>query len=173
MTEPDETTEHGDGEYERILRENRRYVEAFDRSALTAAPLSGLAIIACMDARLDVEETLGLRTGDAHIIRNAGGLASDDAIRSVIVSQEKLGTDEILVIGHTQCGLEGVDEAEMRDSLRGRTGRDLPIEFGSFPDLEASVRAQVERLRAHPWVRPVPIHGLIFDVSTGRLIEVA
>jgi carbonic anhydrase len=163
---------HGFGEYERVLDENRRYVEAFDRSALTAAPLSGLAILACMDARLDVEETLGLRTGDAHIIRNAGGLATDDAIRSLIVSQERLGTDEILVIGHTQCGLEGADENEMRDHLAARTGRRLDIAFGSFADVEASVRAQVERLRAHPWIRPVPIHGLIFDVATGGLSEV-
>jgi carbonic anhydrase len=163
---------HGFGEYERVLDENRRYVEAFDRSALTAAPLSGLAILACMDARLDVEETLGLRTGDAHIIRNAGGLATDDAIRSLIVSQERLGTDEILVIGHTQCGLEGADEDEMRDHLAARTGRRLDMAFGSFADVEASVRAQVERLRAHPWIRPVPIHGLIFDVATGGLTEV-
>jgi carbonic anhydrase len=163
---------HGFGEYDRVLDENRRYVEAFDRSALTAAPLSGLAILACMDARLDVEETLGLRTGDAHIIRNAGGLATDDAIRSLIVSQERLGTDEILVIGHTQCGLEGADEDEMRDHLAARTGRRLDMAFGSFADVEASVRAQVERLRAHPWIRPVPIHGLIFDVATGGLSEV-
>jgi len=164
---------HGEaGEYERVLGENRRYVESFDRSALTAAPLSGLAILACMDARLDVEEALGLRTGDAHIIRNAGGLATDDAIRSLIVSQERLGTDEILVIGHTECGLEGADEAGMQDSLAARTGRRLDISFGSFPDVEASVRAQVERLRAHPWIRPVPIHGRIFDVATGGLTEV-
>lgn len=160
------------GEYARILRENRRYVEAFDRGALTAAPLSGLAILACMDARLDVEEALGLRTGDAHIIRNAGGLATDDAIRSLIVSQERLGTNEVLVIGHTGCGLEGADETEIRDRLATRTGRRLDIAFGSFPDVESSVRAQVDRLRAHPWIRPVPIHGLIFDVATGGLSEV-
>jgi carbonic anhydrase len=164
---------HGVGEYERVLDENRRYVEAFDRSALTAAPLSGLAIIACMDARLDVEETLGLRTGDAHIIRNAGGLATDDAIRSLIVSQERLGTHEILVIGHTGCGLEGADEDEMRHRLAARTGSRLDLAFGSFSDVESSVRAQVARLRAHPWIRQGPIHGLIFDVATGRLIEVA
>ena len=172
MTERRAPAGHGFGEYDRVLDENRRYVEAFDRSALTAAPLSGLAILACMDARLDVEETLGLRTGDAHIIRDAGGLATDDAIRSLIVSQERLGTDEILVIGHTQCGLEGADEDEMRDHLAARTGRRLDMAFGSFADVEASVRAQVERLRAHPWIRPVPIHGLIFDVATGGLSEV-
>lgn len=160
-------------EYARILDENRRYVERFDRSALTAAPLSGLAILACMDARLDVEETLGLRTGDAHIIRNAGGLATDDAIRSLIVSQELLGTDEVLVIGHTGCGLEGADENAIRDDLAARTGQRLDLALGSFTSVEVSVVAQVERLRAHPWVRQVPIHGLIFDVATGRLIEVA
>src|SRR5689334_6331406 len=126
-----------------------------------------------MDARLDVEEALGLRTGDAHIIRNAGGLATDDAIRSLIVSQELLGTDEVLVIGHTECGLERADEDGLRERLRARTGRDLPVVFGSFADVETSVREQVEILRRHPWVRPVPIHGLIFDVTTGRLIEVA
>jgi carbonic anhydrase len=173
VTEADGTQEHGEGEYERILRENRRYVEAFDRSALTAAPLSGLAVIACMDARLDVEEALGLRTGDAHIIRNAGGLATDDAIRSVIVSQERLGTDEVLVIGHTQCGLEGADEDAMRESLTARTGRHLDVAFGAFASVEASVREQVEILRAHPWIRRVPIHGLVFEVETGRLVEVA
>jgi len=160
------------GEYERVLGENRRYVESFGRSALTAAPLSRLAIIACMDARLDVEGALGLRTGEAHIIRNAGGLATDDAIRSLIVSQERLGTDEVIVIGHTGCGLEGADEAEIRDHLEARTGRRLDIAFGSFSDVGASVRAQVARLRSHPWIRPVPIHGLVFDVATGRLTEV-
>jgi carbonic anhydrase len=162
-----------DGEYARVLRENRRYVEAFDRSALTAAPLTGLAVLACMDARLDVEEALGLRTGDAHIIRNAGGLATDDAIRSLVVSQERLGTREVLVIGHTRCGLENLDEDEMRDALAERTGRRSALAFGSFANLEASVRAQVERLRDDPWIRSTAIHGLIFDVDTGRLIEVA
>ena len=167
------TDDEGSVEYERILAENLRYVEAFDRSALTAAPLSGLAVLACMDARLDVEEALGLRTGDAHIIRNAGGLATDDAIRSIIVSQQLLGTNEILVIGHTGCGLLDADESALRDRLTGLTGQRLDIPFGSFADLDDSVRAQVERLRSHPWVRQVPIHGLVFEVESGRLYEIA
>src|SRR3954471_16871506 len=127
------------GEYDRVLAENRRYVEAFDRSALTAAPLSGLAILACMDARLDVEEALGLRTGDAHIIRNAGGLATDDAVRSLVVSQQLLGTNEVLVIGHTGCGLLGADESALRDRLVAATGQSVDLGFGAFDDLEASV----------------------------------
>src|SRR6188474_1096082 len=109
-------------EFARILAENRRYMDAFDRSALTAAPLSKLAVVACMDARLDVEETLGLRTGDAHIIRNAGGLVTDDVIRSLIVSQQLLGTSEIILIGHTQCGLHDVDEAALRERVAGNGG---------------------------------------------------
>ena len=161
------------GEFRRILAENERYTESFDRSALTPAPLSGLAIVACMDARLDVEETLGLRTGDAHIIRNAGGIATDDVIRSLIVSQQLLGTDEIVVIGHTRCGLLDADEDALRARLSASTGRDLDFAFGSFDDLEASVLASVELLRTHPWLKPVPVHGLIFDVATGRLHEVA
>jgi carbonic anhydrase len=160
------------GEFGRLLAENERYTESFDRSALTPAPLSGLAIVACMDARLDVEEALGLRTGDAHIIRNAGGIATDDVIRSLIVSQQLLGTDEIVVIGHTGCGLLGVDEDALRDRLAAATGGRLDIRFESFDDLEASVHASVERLRNHPWLRPVPVHGLVFDVATGRLHEI-
>jgi carbonic anhydrase len=160
------------GEFARLMAENERYTEAFDRSALTAAPLTGLAILACMDARLDVEEALGLRTGDAHVIRNAGGLATDDAIRSLIVSQQLLGTDEIVVIGHTGCGLLGIDEQGLRDHLRASSGRSLDISFGSFPDLEASIREQVDRLRTHAWLKRVPVHGLVFDVATGALREV-
>ena len=159
------------GEFGRILAENERYTESFDRSALTAAPLRGIAIGACMDARLDVEETLGLRTGDAHIIRNAGGLATDDVIRSLIVSQALLGTDEIVVIGHTGCGLLGADEAAIHAKLARSSGVDLDMGFGSFDDLEASVLGSVERLRAHPGVRTTRVHGLVFDVATGRLHE--
>lgn len=162
-------------EYARLLSENQRYTEAFDRSALTAAPLSGLVILACMDARLDVEEALGLRTGDAHIIRNAGGLATDDAIRSIAVSQHLLGTDEVVVIEHTGCGLHVVGDTEPRDVIAAGLGRDptsLDTELGEFRDLEANLRAQVERIRTHPLLRAVPVHGLIFDVATGRLHEV-
>lgn len=166
----------GDGsEYARLLAENERYTEAFDRSALTAAPLSGLAIIACMDARLDVEEALGLRTGDAHIIRNAGGLVTDDVIRSLIVSQQLLGTNEIVLIQHNGCGLHGVDD----DDLWARVGAtadipadDVHLTFGGFADLEANLRTSVAALREHPYLRQVPIHGLIFDVTSGRLYEV-
>lgn len=161
------------GEFDRLLAENDRYAESFDRSALTAAPLRRLAVVACMDARLDVEGALGLRTGEAHVIRNAGGLATEDAIRSLIVSQHLLGTDEIIVIGHTGCGLLGTDEDALRDRLTAATGEAVDVGFASFDDLAASIRASVERLRTHPWLVRGPVHGLVFDVATGRLREIA
>ena len=104
-------------EFARILAENERFTEVYDRTALSAAPLTGLAIVACMDTRLTIDEALGLRPGDAHLIRNAGGLVTDDVIRSLIVSQQQLGTDEILVIMHTGCGLLGLDETALRERL--------------------------------------------------------
>ena len=125
-----------------------------------------------MDARLDVEEALGLRTGDAHIIRNAGGLATEDAIRSLIVSQHLLGTDQVIVIQYTGSGLLGVDEDALRAELAESSGRTLEMRFGAFGDLETNLRRTVDRLRTHPWLRPGPVDGLIFDVATGRLHQV-
>ena len=156
-------------EYERILEENSRFTEAYDRSALTAAPLTGIAILACMDARIDVEDALGLRVGDAHIIRNAGGFATQDAIRSLVVSQQLLGTREILVIAHTGCGLHGADEAAIRGRVKATTSHATDLVFGAFTDLEAMIREQVRVLRARPDLLRVPIHGLVYEVETGRL----
>lgn len=162
-----------DGEFDRILEQNERFTEAFDRSALTAAPLTGLAIVTCMDARIDVEDALGLRVGDAHIIRNAGGLASADAIRSLIVSQQLLGTREIVVIAHTQCGLHGADESVLRARVAESTGARTATVFGVFDDLEAMVREQLGILRADPRLLKIPIHGCIYEVETGRLRRLA
>lgn len=162
-----------DGEFTRLLEQNERFAEAFDRSALTAAPLTGLAILTCMDARIDVEDALGLRVGDAHIVRNAGALASADAIRSLVVSQQLLGTREIVVIAHTNCGLHAADEAALRQRIEDSTGFATDMGFGAFEDLDAMVREQVEILRDEPSILEVPIHGLVYDVATGRLRVVA
>jgi carbonic anhydrase len=159
-------------EFERILEQNERFAEAFDRSALTAAPLTGLAIVTCMDARIDVEDALGLRVGDAHIIRNAGGLASQDAIRSLVVSQQLLGTREILVIAHTNCGLHGASEEDLREKVELSTGNATQMGFGSFVDLDALVREQVETLLDEPSLLEAPVHGLVYEVETGRLRQV-
>lgn len=161
-----------EGEFARLLDENERFAEAFDRSGLTAAPLTGLAILTCMDARIDIQAALGLRVGDAHIIRNAGALASEDAIRSLVISQQVLGTREIAVIAHTQCGLQGADEAALRERVETSTGSRTEMTFGAFEDLDALVREQVEILRDEPSILDVPVHGLVYDVGTGRLRRV-
>ena len=156
-------------EFDRIIGENARYARTFDRSALTAAPVTGVAILACMDARIDIEDALGLRVGDAHIIRNAGGLATADAIRSLVVSQQLLGTREIVVVAHTRCGLHRADEAALRDTVAASTGATTDIQFGAFEDLDAMVRDQVRVLHAEPALLQTPIHGVVYEVETGRL----
>jgi carbonic anhydrase len=162
----------GASEYERALAANERYAAQFDRSALPGRPRRRLAILACMDARLHVEDVLGLDTGDAHVIRNAGGLATDDAIRSIVISQQLLGTEEVIVIEHTGCGMLTFTDDEVRRRLATRTGHDVDMALGAFTDLDSNVREQVERIRAHPWTKDVAVHGVVYDVDTGRLREV-
>ena len=159
-------------EYARILADNARYAEQFGHAALRSAPTRRLAILACMDARLTIEAALGLDTGDAHVIRNAGGIATDDAIRSLVVSQHLLGTEEVVVIGHTSCGMRTFPEDEVRRELTEATGSDVAMDFEAFEDLDANVREQVRRIHAHPWTKDVPVHGLVYEVETGRLREV-
>ncbi len=160
-------------EYERAIAENERYVAQFDRSALPLPPGRKLAVLACMDARLTVEDVLGLRTGDAHIIRNAGGLATDDAIRSLVISQRLLGTEEVLVIEHTGCGMLTFEDEAVRADIAAQTGHEVDLTLRAFDDLDENLRAQVERIREHPWIKDVPVHGLIYEVESGRLRKVA
>jgi carbonic anhydrase len=160
-------------EYARALAENERYAAQFDRSRLPLPPGRKLAVLACMDARLTVEDVLGLRTGDAHIIRNAGGLATDDALRSLVISQQLLGTEEVIVIEHTGCGMLTFRDDEVRRDLAAQTGSDVDLPLHAFPELESNLRSQVERIRSHPWIKDVPVHGLVYEVESGRLREVA
>jgi len=163
-------------ELERILAENQRRIGQMDRSKLPASapapPGRKLAVLACMDARLTVEDVLGLRTGDAHIIRNAGGLATDDAIRSLVISQHLLGTEEVIVVEHTGCGMLTFEDEAVRQRIAAETGANLDLPFHSFPDLESNLRAQVERIRSHPWVKDVPVSGVVYEVESGRLRHV-
>lgn len=160
-------------ELDRVLAENRRYAAQFDRSTLPLPPGRKVAVLACMDARLTVEDALGLQTGDAHIIRNAGGLATDDAIRSLVISQHLLGTQEVIVVEHTGCGMLTFEDEPVRERIAGETGVDVDLPLRSFADLEANVRDQVARIRAHPWIKEVPVSGVVFEVETGRLRHVA
>jgi len=160
-------------ETERALAENARYAATFDRPNLELPPSRKLAVLACMDARLTVEDVLGLRTGEAHIIRNAGGLATDDAIRSLVISQRLLGTEEVLVIEHTGCGMLTFEDAAVQASIAEATGKQVDLPFLAFPDLEANLIEQVAKIRAHPWIKDVPVTGVIYEVETGRLRQVA
>lgn len=159
-------------EFQRLLREAKRYSEQYDRSRLHPAPLRALAILTCMDARIDLTEIFGFRPGDVHVIRNAGGLATEDAIRSLVISQWMLGTQEVIVINHTGCGMMTFTDETMRSTLARETGIETDLEFGAFSDLTVNVQQQVEKIRAHPWLKSLAVHGLIYEVDSGRIHEV-
>jgi carbonic anhydrase len=136
-------------------------------------PRRKLAVLACMDARLNVEQVLDLRLGDAHVIRNAGGIATDDAIRSIVISQHLLGTEEVVVIEHTECGMLTFQDADLQRHLVEKTGVDVDLALHAFPDLEANLRDQVQRIKAHPWIKDVPVRGLIYDIETRELRSIS
>jgi len=157
-----------------VLAANQKYAASFDEGNLAMPPAKKLAILACMDARLTVEQVLGLKTGDAHIIRNAGGIATEDALRSLIISHHLLGTQEFIVINHTDCGMLTFSDHELLHQLEEKTGAATvsPVHFHAFKDLEQNVRRQVSRIKNHPYVHDIPVRGFIYDVKTGKLNEV-
>ena len=162
-------------EIDDLLRANETYAAAFtpDKGELPAPPRRGIAIVSCMDARIRVHTMLGLSEGDAHVIRNAGGVVTDDTIRSLAISQRKLGTRAVMVIQHTKCGMNGLDESDFREELRRDTGGDPEWPIGAFADLEDSVRESVKRLRASPYlVHRHAVRGFVYDVESGRVREV-
>ena len=159
-------------ETERALAANERYAAEYGATSLDLPPAPRLAVLACMDARLTVEQLLGLRMGEAHIIRNAGGIATDDVIRSLVISQHVRGTNEVMVIEHTGCAMLTFDDTEVRAGIAAETGVDVDLPLFAFPDLEANLVAQVDRIRTHPWIKDVPVTGVIYDVDTGRLRRV-
>ena len=139
---------------------------------MSAEPARKLAVVTCMDARIDVYRLLDLKLGDAHVIRNAGGLITEDALRSLSLSLALLGTREVMVIQHTGCGLNG-DEADLRERVAAATGAEPPFQIGAFDDLEESVRRQLEVLRSTPHlVGYESLRGFVYDVETGELREV-
>jgi carbonic anhydrase len=157
------------------LKANEAYAGQFKLGQLPMPPGRKLAILACMDARLTVEQALGLKTGDAHIIRNAGGIATEDAVRSLIISHHLLGTQEFMVINHTDCGMLTFKDEELSRKLRVKTGVSpiAPSRFYAFGELDENVREQVARIKAHPWLpRGIPVRGFVYDVKTGKLREV-
>jgi carbonic anhydrase len=162
------------GIYEENLAANQQYAEKFTLGHLSMPPARKLAIVACMDARLTVEQFLGLKTGDAHIIRNAGGLVTEDALRSLIISSYLLGTRTYYVVQHTDCGMLTFTDEKLREKLKSETGHDAShLHFHSFSDVEKSVKKQLQTIRNNPFLpRDIVVHGFVYDVRTGKLQEI-
>ncbi|HEY1273793.1 MAG TPA: carbonic anhydrase [Thermoleophilaceae bacterium] len=157
-----------------LLANNERYAESFDKGDLPLPPAKNLAVVACMDARLDVHKILGLQEGDAHVIRNAGGIVTDEEIRSLAISQHLLGTREIVLIHHTECGMLTFSDADFRDKMEGEAGERPRWESGAFGDLEEDVRAGIATIKDSPFIpNKDSVRGFVYDVKTGRLNEVS
>lgn len=160
--------------YYEALEANARYAEGFQHGHLPLPPSRRAAVLTCMDARLIPNEFLGFHIGEVHVIRNAGALATDDAIRSLVISTNLLGTREILIIAHTGCGMLTFSDSEVQKQLQQQYGADASgFALHAFPDLHESVRKQVQRVRECPFIaKDIPIYGLIYHVETGKLEEV-
>ncbi len=159
-----------------VFKHNESYTQGFTLGDLPMPPARKLAVVACMDARLTVEEMLGLKTGDAHIIRNAGGIITEDALRSLIISHHLLGTQEFMIINHTDCGMLTFKDEELCAKLRQQTGTATvaPVHFHAFSDVKENVRQQIQKVKLHPWIpKHIPVRGFVYDVKTGRLAEVS
>jgi len=155
-----------------LVRNNEAYTFRYRERNLSPAPRRRVAVLACMDARVDVHRVLGLAEGDAHVIRNAGGQATDDAIRSLAISQRRMGTTEIILIHHTDCGMAHFTEAEMNREVRAETGREAPFRWGAFTSLEADLRQAVATVRSSPFIpHRGHVRGFILDLESGRLRE--
>jgi carbonic anhydrase len=158
---------------EELLRNAEDYAERFDRGDLALPPAKRVAVLACMDARLNPYRLLGLSEGDAHVIQNAGGVVTDDEIRSLAISQRLLGTEEIILIHHTDCGMLTFDDGEFRREIQRETGVKPQWSAETFDDLEEDVRQSIARIEASPFIpRKDSVRGFVYDVKTGRLSEV-
>ncbi len=158
---------------DQLIENNRQYAGSFDKGGLPMPPARKLAVLACMDARLDVHKILGLEEGDAHVIRNAGGVVTDDAIRSLVISQRLLGTEEIVLIHHTDCGMLTFADDEVKAQIESETGIRPPFALEAFPEVEADVRQSIARINASPFIpRKDSVRGFVYDVRTGTLAEV-
>ncbi len=156
-----------------LLQNNAAYAESFDKSDLPLPPAKGVAVVACMDARLDVHKILGLEEGDAHVIRNAGGVITDDEIRSLAISQRLLGTREIILIHHTDCGMLTFTDDELKQQIQEDVGIKPEFAMEAFSDLEEDVRQSIRRVQASPFIpHKDGVRGFVYEVETGRLREV-
>jgi carbonic anhydrase len=158
---------------DQLIENNREYARSFDEGTLPLPPALKLAVLACMDARLDVHKILGLKEGDAHVIRNAGGVATEDAIRSLVISQRLLGTEEVVLIHHTDCGMLTFGDDDVKAQIESDTGIRPPFALEAFADLEKDVRQSIARIKTSPFIpRKESVRGFVYDVGSGALSEV-
>lgn len=155
-----------------LLRSNEAYARSFTKGNLPLPPSKQVSVVACMDARLDVHKILGLQEGDAHVIRNAGGVVTDDAIRSLVISQRLLGTREVILVHHTDCGMVTFTDDQVKRQIEEEVGIRPPFALEAFPDLERDVLQSIARIKASPFIPHKDVRGFIYDVRTGRLREV-
>jgi carbonic anhydrase len=155
-----------------LVANSKTYAKGFDKGDLPLPPAKKLAILACMDARLNLYGIFGLREGDAHVIRNAGGGVTDDAIRSLAISQRLLGTDEIILVHHTGCGMLTFTDDEFRQQVEEDTGVRPPWAAEAFSDLDQDVRQSIARVKASPFIPKKNVRGFVYDVEKGSLREV-
>jgi carbonic anhydrase len=156
-----------------LIRNNEAYSRSFNKGQLPMPPAKHVAVLACMDARLDVHKILGLQEGEAHVIRNAGGVATDDAIRSLVISQRLLGTKEIILIHHSDCGMLTFKDDEVKGQIEKETGIRPQFALEAFSNLEADVEQSIARIKASPFIPDkTSVRGFVYDVKTGRLNEV-
>jgi carbonic anhydrase len=156
-----------------LVRNNDSYASSFKKGDLPLPPARHVAVVACMDARLDVHKILGLQEGDAHVIRNAGGAVTDDAIRSLAISQRLLGTREIILIHHTDCGMLTFKDDDLKKKIEAETGIRPEFALEAFSDLDDDVRQSIARIKASPFIpHKSNIRGFVYDVRSGKLLEV-
>ena len=159
--------------FDELLGSNQTYAQDFSSGELSSPPKRKVAVVTCMDARLHPEKFLGLELGDAHVIRNAGGRVTEDALRSLVISQRMLGTQEVIVIQHTDCGMMGASDEDIAAKIKEDLGVDTSMEFLTFTDLRESVESDVNKLRNTALIPDnVPIIGAIYDVKSGKVEEV-
>ena len=156
-----------------LLKNNEAYAASFDKGSLPLPPGQKVAVVACMDARLSPYAILGLKEGDAHVIRNAGGVVTDDEIRSLAISQRLLGTEEVILIHHTDCGMLTFTDDEFKRSIQDDVGIKPEWAAEAFSDLDEDVRQSIARIKASPFIpRKESVRGFVYDVTSGKLREV-
>jgi carbonic anhydrase len=157
-----------------LLKNNETYAASFDKADLPLPPAKKVAVLACMDARLNPYGALGLQEGDAHVIRNAGGVVTDDEIRSLAISQNLLGTEEIILIHHTDCGMLTFTDEQFAQKLQDETGETPEWSANAFPDLDGDVRDSIARIKESPFIpNKDSVRGFVYEVETGKLREVS